>query len=145
MLRQLICSLWHVNQFCFCFLACRCSTGGLSSLSHLPVTLGTLSDCLTHFHLSPFLFHPTLPHVCSSKSTLICACTASIHLYLLPLPFLLSPTLWAGRKMRAASANYDYAHSKGPSLDLQSLRCQVCKLTVMIDSKLSNVTVSTCF
>lgn len=35
-------------------------------------------------------------------------------------------------------------HSKGPSLDLQFLRRQVCKLIVMIDSKLSNVTVSTC-
>lgn len=78
------------------------------------------------------------------QNPLLCACTASIHLYLLPLPFLLSPTLWAGRKMRAASANYDYAHSKGPSLDLQSLRCRVCKLTVMIDSKLSNATVSAC-
>lgn len=123
---------------------CQSSTGELSSSSHLPITRGTLSDCLTHFQLSPFLFRPKLPHVCSSKSTLICACAASIHLYLIPLPFLLSPTLWGGRKMRAASANYDYAHSKGPSLDLPFLRCQVCKLNVMIDSKLSNVTVSTC-
>lgn len=104
------------------FPVCQSSTGESSSFSHLPVTPGTLSDCLTHFQLSPFHFCTT--HVCSSKSTLICACTASIHLYLLLLPFLLSPSLWAGRKMRAASANYDYAHSKGPSLDLQFLSVQ---------------------